>query len=192
MYGGRARRIDLAKKGVIVLICLIVIFVSLKYATRKEIHYDVNQNYALLSNFFANRDFVCTDLVASGGKCTKNNSDGVQEFTRYNDGFTYIESTSSYVLSILYQKETPKKNGITLKTTNNALLGYKKKEYTCYTKDGIVSDFDKCLDEEKVELDSNMYLGVVESSIVLVREALYSSGYDYNTLMNDFKWVRVV
>ena len=124
MYGGRARRIDLAKKGVIVLICLIVIFVSLKYATRKEIHYDVNQNYALLSNFFANRDFVCTDLVASGGKCTKNNNDGVQEFTRYNDGFTYIESTSSYVLSILYQKETPKKNGITLKTTNNALLGH--------------------------------------------------------------------
>ena len=47
MYGGRARRIELAKKAAFVLFCLIVIFVSIKYATRKEVHYDMNSRYNL-------------------------------------------------------------------------------------------------------------------------------------------------
>ena len=191
MYGGRARRIELAKKAAFVIFCLIVIFVSIKYATRKEVHYDINSRYNLLANYFQNRGYVCTDLVASGGKCIKNNTNGVSEFSRHDNGFVYIERNESITLTIFYQKDY-KNNGIELLTTNNALLGYKKKDYVCTTKDGsIIGELDKCIDKENVVLDSSVYLGFVENAIKLVKEALESSGYNVNVLLKEYKWVRV-
>jgi hypothetical protein len=191
MYGGRARRIELAKKAAFVLFCLIVIFVSIKYATRKEVHYDMNSRYNLLSSYFQNRGYVCTDLVASGGKCIKNNTNGVSEFSRHDNGFIFIERNDSVTLTINYQKDYTR-NGIELMTTNNALLGYKKKDYVCSTKDGsIIGELDKCIDKENVVLDSDIYLGIVENSIKLVKDALYYSGYDVDILLKEYKWVRV-
>ena len=191
MYGGRARRIELAKKAAFVLFCVVIIFVSVKRITRKEVHYDMNSSFNFLSNYFQNRGFVCTDLVASGGKCTKNNSNGVIEFARFDNGFTYIENSESLILSVYYQKDFSQ-NGITLKTSNYALVGYKKKDYVCYTKDGsIIGELDKCIDSEGNVLDSNTYIGSVETAIKTIKEALQVSGYDMDALLKEYKWVRV-
>ena len=193
MYGGRARRIELAKKGAIVLFCILVIYVSIKHATRKEVHYDLNSRFNMLSSYFQNRGYSCTDLVASGGKCTKNNENGVIEFTRYNNGFTFIDNNDTYVVSIYYQKDYAK-NGIYLRTSNNALPGYKKRNYICSTKENnILNELDKCLEEDSdIELDSSYYIGAVENALKIVKEALNSSGYDVNVIISDYKWVRVV
>ena len=191
MYGGRAKRIEMAKKSAVVLVCIIVIIVSVKYATREEVHYDYNSHYDFLASYFTMEGYICEDLTSSGARCSKNMQNGSSEFVRYDDGFTFGDRGESYVISIIYEGGTASRNGITLRTNNSALLGYRMKDYTCTTKDTILSEIDKCVDQDGVVLDAGTYLGLIEKDILLLDNAIRRSGYNYQVLINEFKWVRL-
>ena len=191
MYGGRARRIELAKKAGIVLVCIIVIVFCVKKITTKKTYYDANAKYDYLNYYFTSNGYTCEDLTTSGARCSSNTQSSKSEFVRFNDGFTYLDAGDSYTINIYYERSTPVKNGIFLKTNNYALIGYQKKNYTCITKDNIIGELVSCVDDDGVALDSGTYLGLVEKSILTVSEALDYSGYDVNALIEDFNWVRV-
>ena len=191
MYGGRVKRIELAKKLAVVLLCAVIIFVSIKKLTTKEVVYDPNGRYEYIKSYFASNGYTCEDLTSSGGRCNKDKGLFKSEFVRAKDGFTFLDAGEDYVVNIYYTKDTINKNGIFLRTNASALAGYQKKNYTCTTKGTIIDELDKCVDEEGNELDSGAYKNYVQKAIMTVQGAINASGYDKKALIEDFKWVRV-
>ena len=127
-------------------------------------------------------------IEKSGGRCFYKTDNSNYSFIRYDDGFNYVMESTSYRLVFNHTKAEP--NKITFKTKNTSLEGYKNKVYDCTTKGSIIDELDKCTTEDGEVLDLNGYIGVVEDGIKEVNDILSSSGYNTDSLIDNYVWTK--
>ncbi|MGN1338450.1 MAG: hypothetical protein ACI4WW_08255 [Candidatus Coprovivens sp.] len=190
MFYGRFRRMELAKKVAYVLIGIVVLFIIISFLSKKiDVFIDHNVNFAYLKNYFNNQGYDCIMIERDGGKCVLEGEVSTTMFTRFDEGFTYILKTDSYVVNIRHVVNTY--NDIIFTTTKEALPGYRNMTYNCYTSDGITGDLDSCSTNNgshSVKLDSELYLSVIENHINSLNDIINASGYDRDELLNNYYW----
>lgn len=185
MYG-RARRIALAKKIAIVVVLILIVYILVTKVFVKENFVDQNQNFEYMKSYFNGKGYICERIEHSAGRCYKETDTTYVGFIRYDDGFNYVDQSTSYRLTINYM---PKEvNKIVLKTNSTSLQGYKNKIYYCTTKKDLFGEVDKCETEDGEVLDVQSYIGVVEKAQKDVENIINASGYDKDTLLKEYKW----
>lgn len=185
MYG-RARRIALVKKIIIVVVLVFIGYILFTKVFVKENFVDQNQNFAFMKNYFQGKGYICERIDHNAGRCYKETDDTYTGFIRYDDGFNYVDESTSYRLIINYMPNEV--NNIVLKTNSNSLEGYKNMVYYCSTKKDLFSEIDKCITEDGEKLDVQSYIGVVEKAQTDISNIIEASGYDQKALLVDFKW----
>ena len=187
MYG-RARRIEFVERVTYVVVAIIAVILVFVIVGKNSSYNDRNVNFNLLREYLEDRGFRCEMLYRPGGACSLNSEAGLTTFTRYESGFQYIIKTEGYFLDIRYS--TDKGDYMTFKTTAYALAGYRNQDYKCYFKDNILGEFDYCENDEKVKLDSNAYIGVVEKAMYDLSNMVDNSGYQRDKLLEEHQWVK--
>lgn len=189
MYG-RARRIRLYVIIALVVCVVAAIFLVFFNSKKENIvkNVDDNVNFRYLVDYFVGKNYSCEMLQKSGGKCYLNVNDKFYQFTRYDNGFEYVLRTNTYILIIKHTSLTG--DTIDFRTNNNAVSGYKSREYTCTTKGSIISEFDGCMDSNGEQLELVTYIGVIEQSLENVKEILHASRYNVDELLNNYVWTK--
>lgn len=185
MYG-RKRRISFAISVVVGIVCIITGYLVISKILEKTVFVEVNQNYEFLKYHFKSKGFTCEIIEKSGGRCYLETETRYMGFSRYEDGFLYVVRSPGYVLDIRHQESM--KSGITFRTTDEALQGYKNMNYTCITKGTIVDELVECKTDKGVLLDLNSYIGVIETAIADTKAAIDASGYKVDVLLNEYMW----
>lgn len=187
-FYGRARRIEIVEKIFYVIIGIIAVGVVILIVSLQREPVDDNINFAYLRNALENSGYVCEMIHISGGSCTLKNATGVSLFTRYNDGFEFINNTDGYVLTFKHLSSI--EDSITFDTTSSAITGYKNKKYICHTKDNILGELEECINTEDNELDSNIYISIIQLALKDLNNFIDASGYDKNVLLYEYKWIK--
>ncbi len=187
MYG-RARRLEFVERVTYIFIAVIAVILVFVIVGKNSSYNDQNVNFNLLRQYLENRGYRCELLYKPGGACSLTSEVGIFSFTRYESGFEYMINSEGYFLDIRHS--TDKGDYITLKTTAYALAGYRNQSYTCYFKDNIFGEFDRCETDDKTKLDSNVYNGVVEKAMYDLNNMMDHSGYRKDILVNEHKWVK--
>ena len=185
MYG-RARRIALVKKIAIVAVLIFIVYILFTKVFIKENFVDQNQNFAYMKSYFNGKGYICERIEHNAGRCYKETETTYIGFIRYDDGFNYVDQSTSYRLTINYLPTEV--NQIVLKTNSTSLEGYKNKIYYCTTKDNVLGEIDKCVTEDGEKLDVQSYIGVVEKAQSDVDKIINASGYDKEVLLEEYKW----
>ena len=185
MYG-RARRIALVKNIAIVLICIFVGYFVVSTVFKTVTYVDPNQNFAFLKNYFVRQGYTCEIIERTGGRCYIQQENNYTGFIRYDNGFNYAVRTASY--SLEFDHSIKKEKKIIFRTNQNALDGYQRKEYYCKTKGSVIDELVKCETGSGDKLDLNTYIGVIEQGIIDLNKIIDASGYDKETLINDYYW----
>ncbi len=186
---GRARRIELAEKIAYVIVGIVaVVLVFVIVNTHKE-HVDKNVNFSLLRTYMEERGFHCEMIQMSGGSCSKKSTNNEYNFIRLDSGFEYLVKSSGYLLDIRWSTDS-KGDFITLKTTSDALNGYRNNTYTCTYKENILKEVDKCIDSDDKELDSQTYISVINKSMYELNGFISNSGYNKEALLKDHEWLK--
>lgn len=187
MYG-RARRIRLYVIIALIICVVAIFFIFLNSKNEKNVKNDDNVNFRYLVDYFVNKNYSCEMLQKSGGKCYLNVNDKFYQFTRYDNGFEYVLRTNTYILIIKHTSL----NGDTIdfRTNNNAVSGYKSRNYTCTTKNSIIGEFEGCLDSNGEQLELVTYIGVIEQCLENVKDILNVSGYNVDELLNKYVWTK--
>jgi hypothetical protein len=100
-----------------------------------------------------------------------------------------LVKSSGYLLDIRWSTDS-KGDFITLKTTSDALNGYRNNTYTCTYKENILKEVDKCIDSDDKELDSQTYISVINKSMYELNGFISSSGYNKEALLKDHEWLK--
>lgn len=194
VFYGRARRIELLDKILLVAISVLVIvlvgFLVFKQSSGKI----PNVNFSYMKRYFYDRGYTCDLIQKSGGKCRKDNENITYVFTRNDDGFGYLVRTSSFVLTMNHSLKA--KSYITFKTSSDAFSGYRNKEYVCELKRDrnnkemtVLDEIGDCVTEDKEVLNLNSYIGVIESAQREVERIIKASGYNRTELLENYRWV---
>ncbi len=187
MFFGRQRRIDLAEKIAYVLVGVLAIILIVYLVTRHTDFTDKNVNFAYLVNYMTEKGYTCEMLNRSGGKCTLRRENVDYTFYRYDDGLQYVLNTESYSLNV---KHLGGVDLIEFKTNGNAFINYRNKEYICTTKNGILSELDKCVTDEGEELDFKAYIGFINETFYELDKIMEAAEYDKDALVNDYEWIK--
>ena len=187
MFFGRQRRVNFAYKIVYVIVAILVICLVIYLVTRKNEYVDRNVDYAFLANYMYSKGYTCELLNRSGGKCILRKGTNEYSFYRFDDGLQYVLRTENYSLNIKHLGGT---DVIEFKTFDNAYIGYRNLEYTCTTKDGILSELDKCVTKNGVELDYKAYIGFINGTFKELDNIMTASGYDKEALVVSYEWVK--
>ena len=185
MYG-RARRIALVKKIVAVLVLILIVYILITKVFVKENFVDRNQNFEYMKSYFGGKGYICERIEKSAGRCYKETDTTYIGFIRYDDGFNYVDQSTSYRLTINYFEHEV--NKIVLKTNSESLEGYKNKVYYCATKGTIIDELLECKTDSGEKLDLDSYVGIVEEGIMEVNDILIYSGYNVDALLKEFVW----
>ena len=185
MYG-RKRRISFAISVIVVLICIVTGYFVISKILEKTVYVDNNQNYAFLKYHFKSKGYICEIVERNGGRCYIETDTRYMGFSRYEDGFLYVVRAPGYALDIRHQESLG--TSIVFKTTKEALQGYENMSYTCTTKGTVIDELVECKTSKGVPLTLNSYIGVIESAMRDVKDALNASGYDVDVLLNEYIW----
>ena len=185
MYG-RKRRISFAISVGVVLICILTGYLVISKILEKTVFIDVNQNYEFLKYHFRAKGYTCEILERNGGRCYLETDTRYMGFSRYEDGFLYVVRAPGYALDIRHQESLGV--GIVFKTTKEALQGYENMSYTCTTTGTVIDELVECKTDKGVVLTLNSYIGVIESAMKEIKDALNASGYDVDVLFNEYIW----
>ena len=186
---GRARRIELAEKIAYLIVGIVAISLVFFIVNTHRDHTEKNVNFSVLREYMEGRGFHCEMLQMSGGSCQKKNDNNEYNFTRLETGFEYVVKSSGYLLDIRWAADG-KGDYITFKTTASALNGYRNNNYSCTYKDNIMNEIDKCIDENKNELDLQSYISVINKSMYDLNAFISNSGYDKEHLLEAHEWVK--
>lgn len=186
---GRARRLALYKNIGIIVGCIIVIIFIVISILKNTDNIVVRGEYDLLKDYFLNRGFNCESLISSGGRCVSTNENSKTTFYRFSDGFEYIVKTSSYSLVIVHRLE--KEDEVSFKTTSNAFEGYRNQHFICTFDNNVLDSIKTCESStESIILDVKSYLGVIEQSQIDLTNAINSSGYSLDSLLQNYEWIK--
>ena len=185
---GRARRIELVEKIAYIVIAIISVILVFVIVRKRSTYNDENVDFNLLRKYLEVRGYNCYLVYQPGGACTFVNEKSKLQFIHQEDGFEYYEQTSGYTLSIVLTEE--KGDYITLRTTSEALPGYRNKTYTCTYKKYILDDLESCEDKDGNVLDSNAYKGIVEKGMYDVNNMILNSGYRRESLLKNHEWIK--
>ncbi len=187
-FYGRARRIELAKKiiGIVLIVLVLVIFIYF-ISTRVKI-FDRDVEYSYLINYFEKKGYNCQMIHKSGGTCVFVSDDTKYTFVRYDEGFTYVMRNDSYNLEFKHYIDSP--DSIIFKTGDTGFAEVRNKYYYCTTDNSVIGNLKECVtsDGEKLELDA--YIGVVEKGIYELNGILNASHYDVDSIINDYSWIK--
>ena len=186
MYG-RARRLKLINKIVIVFLVLIVVFIVVRLILNIIPKQDDNIDFAYMRNYMISRGFSCEILRASGSACKYNNGDISERFSRFDNGFEYIYNNKKYAINIYHVGGVER---ITFNTGEGAFTGYKNLDYDCSYKENILNELDKCLlkSDPNIELDNEAYIAVLNKTIKEVNKIIESSKYNKKVLLEEYRW----
>ena len=186
MFYGRARRIELAKKAIIVIVALIFLIIAVVSIFKNVQKSGKEEEFSLLKDYFARNGYICEMIQKSGGKCYSETPTSYKSFTRYDDGFLYLVKHNGYSIQVRYLEDTY--NDIILETNGNALSNLTYRKFYCYTKDKINGELDYCETDDGEILKAETYIGALESTLLDLNNILNSSGYDVDKLINDYRW----
>ncbi len=187
-FYGRARRIAFVEKIVYFVIGVIAITVVILIISLQRDPVDDNVNFDYLRKALENSGYNCEMIHKSGGQCVLKSDNSTSNFIRYNNGFEFIERTNGFVL--LFKHVSSSEDEITFKTSASAIAGYKNNNYVCHTKDNILGEFEKCVDMEENELDSNSYISIIQLALKDLNNFIDASGYDKDILISEYKWTK--
>lgn len=188
VFYGRARRIEIVEKIAYITVGFIAILLVFSLVFKQERNVDYNVNFAYLRNYLEGRGFQCEMIHLSGGQCYISGDYSTRTFVRYEDGFEYFVKTESYLLDIRHTLK--EENLIRFKTTSEAFVGYKNKEYTCEYVSNVIKELKQCKTEDGEVLDLDSYIGLIEHSIIDINNIIDSSGYYKSELLENYKWVK--
>ncbi|MDE5888633.1 MAG: hypothetical protein K2H20_01290 [Bacilli bacterium] len=183
---GRARRIELVEKIVYTVVGIIAIALVITLVSKQVENTDDNVNFAYLRRYMEAKGFSCELIHRAGGQCVLSNENSMYSFIRYEDGFEYIIRTQGYTLSIRHKLS--EENRIELRTTSEAISGYRNKQYRCSYDESVIGELGTCIDQDENELDLKSYLGLIQQSIVELNRIVDVSGYDKDKLINNYVW----
>lgn len=183
---GRARRITILKIVLILFLVVFLVGLGVKIFLNRPVLVKENKNFLPLRNYLVGLGYSCDDLDKSGGQCTLQKENRTSFFHRYDEGFSYTVQSRSYTISINHVKNMS--HEIILTTNEYALLGNRNKRYTCTTKDSSLLELDSCKTVEGELLDTETYIGAVESSLLDVKTMLEASGFAIDVLLTDYVW----
>ncbi len=188
MYG-RAKRLNFLKWIVIVLVAVLGVFYLGKTVVSLLIKEDDNVEYRYMRDYLVGKGFSCQSLKSSGDSCKIKTDDVYELFIRFDNGFDYIYNNKSYVIELYH---VGGKEKFQFSTGDTAFSGYKNLKYTCSYKESIVGELDKCVLEtdDTINLDNEAYIGIINKTMFEVRKILYSSKYDVDDLLNNYKWTK--
>lgn len=189
MFYGRYRRVEFAKKVLVIFTAVLLLVLAIAFLSKKVIgRVNTNVEFAYLKQYFKGNGYSCQTIEKDGGNCFKESETGSVYFTRYDEGFYYLIKTDNYELYFRHIVNTY--NDITFSTTDTALAGYKSKTYSCYTDDGITGKLEECITKNGIKLDSETYIGVVNEYINKLNEIIDASGYRRDSLLDDYYWIK--
>ncbi len=188
MYG-RARRLDFYKTILIVVVILLVVYAVIRLVINIIPKKDTTEEFYNLKKYMVDSGYVCENLKASGGTCKITKDNLLERFTRYDDGFEYIYNNGKYMINIYHVKNVER---FVFTTSDTAFTGYKNKEYSCTYKDNIIGELDTCtlVDNKYAKLDNEAYISVIAKPMVELNKVIMASGYNKDTLINEYKWVK--
>ena len=183
---GRARRITFFKiLGILVGIVLVAFFV-VSFLFKKTPPVEEIPDFYYLTSYMKGLGYSCENLEKSGSQCSLQKENYSYFFQRFDDGFTYVMRSTSYVVEFKHVKNLYSE--ILLTTNENALEGYRNKKYICSTDSYLVGNLVSCTASNGEKLTLGTYLGAVESSIFDVKNMLSASLFDETSLFKDFVW----
>lgn len=187
MYG-RARRLKFVKVVSFIVCLVLVVIVSVSVFMNIFSKNDDNVDFKYLRDYLIKKDYSCELLKYDGAMCKYDGDILFNSFARYDTGFEYLEKSESYVLVLHHVDGVDK---FTFKTTDQALTGYRNKEYVCTYNDSLIGELKECKDTASDDiLDLDVYTGKVESAMNDLAIILKSSGYNVEKLMKDYVWVK--
>ena len=191
MLYGRARRVKLVKQVSLIVIVVLLLVLAISFLFKENKYVDRNVNYAMLKSYFNGKGYSCVQLERDGGRCVNDQESYYYSFTRYADGFIFLKKTSTYTIQIRHVKST-NNNDISISTNSNSLAGTRDKTYYCITDDGLVGTLKSCVTDSGDELTTQSYLGEVEDVISDLNQIINASGYNKDSLLDDYEWVRSI
>ena len=184
---GRARRIALIEVIAVIFVSIAAVILIVFLVFNNDEVAVKNEKFSLLTSYFTDRHYTCELLHQSGGKCVLSTEGKKYSFYRYDDGFQYIISSDSYVLSIVHR--LTEEDSVTFKTTSEAFSGYKNQTFKCQFENNVLSEITLCEStKEDIKLEVNSYLGVIEQAQADISNALASSGYSVDDVMINYEW----
>ena len=183
---GRARRIEFVEKIVYTVVGIIAIILVITLVSRQVENTDDNVNYAYLKRYMEAKGYSCELLHRAGGQCVLRNDTSMYSFIRFEDGFEYVINTQAYILSIRHKLS--EENRIELRTTSEAISGYRNKNYKCSYDENVLGELGTCIDQDENELNLNSYIGLIKQAIIELNRMVDVSGYDKDKLLNNYVW----
>ncbi len=149
----------------------------------------VYEQFSILSNYLKGNGYDCAgNLMEPGSSCNKETKVNKYNFIRYDDGIQYITESANYKVNLLYRQNS---NEISISLNNGAFEGYKDKKYYCEThNDTILGQLENCRTLEKEELDNQVYINVIRTSLKEINDILEHSGYNSSKLVSLYKWTK--
>lgn len=149
----------------------------------------VYEKYNILSNYLKGNGYECAgNLLEPGSGCTKETKVNKYDFIRYDDGIQYITESANYKVNILYRQNS---NEISISLNKGAFEDYKDKKYYCETNNNtVLGQLENCRTLKKEELDNQVYINVVRTSLKEISDILDHSGYDSSKLVTLYKWTK--
>lgn len=149
----------------------------------------VYEQFSILSNYLKSNGYECSgNLMAAGSSCTKEASVNKFQFFRFDDGIQYITESANFKVNILYRQSS---NEISIALNDGAFEGYRDKKYYCEThNETILGQLESCRTLDKEELDNQVYINVVRTSLREITDILEHSGYDSSKLVTLYKWTK--
>ena len=186
-FFGRQRRLNLLEKAIYIVIGIFSIALIFYLVSKQSENVDDNVNFAYLSTYLQDRGYSCELLYRSGGKCSMRREGYESFFYRYDNGLQLSIKTENYFVKV---NHSDGKDEIEFNTYRNAYIGYRNMEYTCTVKDTVISEVQKCVTKNGVELDNNAYLGVINDTLHQIDLIIEASGYEKDALVYNYEWIK--
>lgn len=176
------------KNFVIVFIIIVAGIVGFYFYTNRSSHSttSIYEEFKVLTTFMQSQGFTCNSLLKSGNSCEKKASVNSYTFFRYDDGFQYISNSKNYKVNI-----TARKGGseFTLQTFDGAFSGYNNRKYNCTTDNNtVLGNFVNCKTADNKILDNEVYINVVKTAFMEVKNILNNSGYSPTDVASLYEW----